>query len=105
MDIRLTPQARNDLEDIRSFTIEAWGQDQWHRYFTGIVEMFERIAVQKMCGRPQDALRPRMRSLDYQKHLIFFEPITHAGGETVVLRIIHQRRDIAALTFHNDLED
>ena len=102
MDIRLTRQARSDLGDIREFTIQTWGQDQWHRYFAGIVAMFERVTVEQKCGRPRDALRPRMRSLDYQKHLIFFEPITHAGGAVVILRIVHQRRDIAALSYHDD---
>ena len=104
MDIRLTLQARSDLEDIRIFTTQTWGKDQWHRYFSGLVTIFERVTSDKTCGRPRDALRPRMRSLDYQKHLIFFEPITHAGGAVVILRIVHQRRDIAALSYHDDLE-
>jgi toxin ParE1/3/4 len=104
MDIRLTLQARVDLEEIRTFTIETWGQDQWHRYFSGIVATFERVTVEQKCGRPRDALRPRMRSLDYQKHLIFFEPITYAGGAVVILRIVHKRRDIAALSYHDDPE-
>ena len=104
MDIRLTLQARSDLEDIRIFTTQTWGKDQWHRYFSGLVTIFERVTADKTCGRSRDALRPRMRSLDYQKHLIFFEPITHAGGAVVILRIVHQRRDIAALSYHDDLE-
>ena len=104
MDIRLTRQARVDLEDIRIFTTQTWGQDQWHRYFAGIVAMFERATVDQKRGRPRDALRPRMRSLDYQKHLIFFEPITHSGGAVVILRIVHKRRDIAALSYHDDPE-
>ena len=104
MDIRLTLQAQSDLEDIRVFTIQTWGQDQWHRYFAGIVAMFDHITADKTCGRPRDALRPRMRSIDYQKHLIFFEPITHADGAVVILRIVHRRRDIAALSYHDDPE-
>lgn len=102
MDIRLTPLARRDLEDIRRFTVEIWGQDQWRRYFTGLVAAFEHATRDRKCGRPRDNLRYGMRSLDYQKHLIFFEPITHAGGETVILRVVHQRRDLAALVYHDD---
>lgn len=103
MDIRLTPQARRDLQDIRRFTVGTWGNDQWHRYFTGLVSAFERVMRDEGCGRPRDSLRYGMRSLDYQKHLIFFERITHAGGEPVILRIVHQRRELAALHYHDDL--
>ena len=101
-DIRLTRQARKDLEEIRAFTVETWGQDQWHRYFAGLAAMFERVAADKFCGRPRDDLRFRMRSIDFQKHLIFFETIAHAGGETVILRIVHQRRDLAAWSYSDD---
>lgn len=103
MDVRLTRQARRDLEDIRRFTIESWGQDQWYRYFTGLAAAFERLTLDRKWGRPRDALRVGMRSVDYQKHLIFFEPIRHAGGDVVILRIVHQRRDLAALSYHDDL--
>ncbi len=104
MDIRLTRQARRDLEDIRRFTVETWGRDQWKTYFAGMVAAFQRVTQDGKCGRPRDSLRFGMRSLEYQKHLIFFEPVAHAGGETVVLRIVHGRRDLAALSYHDDLE-
>ena len=104
MDVRLTLQARRDLEDIRRFTVEFWGQDQWHSYFTRLLAAFERATLDTKCGRPRGILRPRMRSLAYQKHLIFFEPIAHAGGQTVILRVLHERRNFAALSYHDDLE-
>ena len=44
MDIRLTLLARQDLEDLRRFTIDTWGQEQWRRYFAGIVLAFEGVA-------------------------------------------------------------
>ena len=103
MDIRLTWLARRDLEDIRRFTVETWGPDQWNRYFTGLMAAFQRVTIDNKCGRPRDTLRPNMRSLSYQQHLIFFEPIAHAGGETVVLRIVHQRRDLSALSYFDGL--
>ena len=104
MGVRLTPQARRDLDDIRRFTVETWGQTQWLNYFAGLVAAFQRLTRDARCGRPRGALRIGMRSFDYQKHLIFFEPIAHAGGEVVILRIVHQRRDLAALSYHDDLE-
>ena len=104
MDIRLTLQARSDLEDIRRFTVETWGQEQWQIYFTGLLAAFQQVTAETNSGRPRDILRPKMRSIGYQKHLIFFAPIAHAGGEIVIMRIVHGRRNFAALSYHDDLE-
>lgn len=104
MDMRLTRQARGDLEDIRRYTVQTWGQDRWLSYFNGLMAAFERASSDGTCGRPRDDLRPGMRCLGYQQHLVFFQSIAHAGGATVILRIVHQRRDLAALSYYDSLE-
>ena len=104
MDIRLTLLARQDLKDVRRFTTDTWGQEQWRRYFAGIMLAFERVTRDGKCGRARDDLRPGMRSLPYQKHLIFFEPIGHAGGDVVIVRIVHQSRNLAALAYRDQME-
>ena len=45
-----------------------------------------------------------MRSLAHEQHVIFFNPIRHAGGAVVILRIVHQRRNLDALSFTEDLD-
>lgn len=35
-----------------------------------------------------------MRALVYERHLIFFAPVASSGGQPVILRIVHQARDI-----------
>jgi toxin ParE1/3/4 len=102
MDIRLTRLARQDLDEIRRYTVETWGRDQWQRYFTGLMVAFDRITRERTCGRVRDTIKVRMRSLPYQKHLIFFEPIAHAGGEIVILRVVHQTRNLAALAYNDE---
>jgi toxin ParE1/3/4 len=102
MDIRLTRLARQDLDEIRRYTVETWGRDQWQRYFSGLMATFERITRERTCGRARDTIKVRMRSLPYQKHLIFFGPIAHAGGEIVILRIVHQTRNLAALAYNDE---
>lgn len=105
MDIRLTLLARQDLDDIRRYTLENWGPEQWRRYFLGLMTAFERVTRERTCGRARDTIRVRMRSLPYQRHLIFFEPVEHAGGEIVILRIVHQARDLAALAYNDQRRD
>ena len=45
-----------------------------------------------------------MRSLVYEQHLIFFAPVTSFGGQPVILRILHQRQNLSAVTYLDELE-
>jgi toxin ParE1/3/4 len=45
-----------------------------------------------------------MRSLVYEQHLIFFAPVANFGGEPVILRILHQRRNLSGVSYLDDLE-
>lgn len=104
MSIKLSRQARGDLDDIRAYTIEIWGRDQWLQYYRGMVAAFERISASPMSGRSRDLFGPGMRSLTYQKHLIFFAPLSAAKGAPVILRIVHQSRYLPALAYYDDLD-
>ena len=104
MRARLTRTARRDLDDIRKHTLARWGRDQWLRYFTGLSAAFERIAKDPQSGRQRDKLHMGLRSLNFEQHLIFFNPIRHAGGAVIIVRIVHQRRNLTALSFIDDVE-
>ena len=97
-------RARRDLDEIRDWTVETWGRGQWQVYYRGLGAAFRRIAADPDCGRPRDLLGKRMRSLAYEQHLIFFAPVEGFDGKPVILRILHQRRNLAALTYDDDLE-
>jgi toxin ParE1/3/4 len=104
MRAKLSRSARRDLDEIRRFTIEHWGRDQWLKYFSGLQAAFLRIASDAGCGRARDALATGLRSLTHEQHVIFFSPIRHAGRAVVIVRIVLQRRNMAALTFTDDLD-
>ena len=100
----LSGQARRDLDAIRDWTVDNWGRSQWQAYYRGLGGAFRRITNEPNCGRSRDFLAAGLRSLAYEKHLIFFAPIAQFGGQPVILRILHQRQSWAALTFIQDLE-
>ncbi len=104
MRFRLSLPALRDIEEIRAFTVERWGREQWLRYFTGMTAAFDRIADDPTCGRQRDLIREGMRSLACQRHLIFFEPPLASDDRVAILRIVHERRNFAALSYHDDLE-
>jgi toxin ParE1/3/4 len=45
-----------------------------------------------------------MRSLNCEKHVIFYQRLDAAKGAPVVLRIVHQRRHLPALVYYDDLD-
>lgn len=104
MSIRLTTLARQDLDDIRRHTEARWGRAQWLAYYRALAEAFARIEGDPMTGRNRDLFRPGMRSVLCGQHIIFFAPIAAAGGAPVILRILHQRRHLPALSFY-DMQD
>ena len=103
MTIRLSRRARQDLDDIRRYTIETWGRDQWLTYYRGMVRAFEAIAANPDGGRDRSLFAAGLRSLNYRRHVIFFARIDAAGGEPVILRIVHQRRNMPALVYFEDI--
>lgn len=100
--IRLTLRALNDLDDARRYTEDIWGEAQWLRYFSAFQTGFDRIAADPMCGQSRGQFLQGMRSLTVGRHLIFFIPVQHAGGDVVVARIVHKSRNLKALTYAED---
>ena len=100
----LSGRARRDLDEIRDWTVKTWGREQWQVYYRGMGAAFLRIAAEPDCGRPRDLLATGMRSLVYEKHMIFFAPVATFRGLPVILRILHQRRNLAAVAYLDDLE-
>lgn len=105
MALKLTHLARRDLDEIRRYTVEQWGQEQWLTYYRGLVAVFERIEADPMTGRNRDLFLEGMRSVSYQRHIVFFAPIAAAGHAPVVLRILHQRRHLPAMVYYDGLEN
>lgn len=103
MTIRLSRRARRDLDDIRRYTRETWGRDQWLTYYRGMVRAFEAIAADPDGGRDRSLFATGLRSRNYGRHVIFFARIDAAGGEPVILRIVHQRRNMPALVYYEDI--
>ena len=104
MVILLSDRARKDLEDIRTYTIETWGREQWLTYYRHLVRAFDRIADHPETGRDRSLFVPGMRSINCERHVIFYKCLEVANGAPVILRIIHQKRNMPALIYYDDLD-
>lgn len=103
MTIRLSRRARRDLDDIRRYTVETWGRNQWLTYYRGLVRAFEAIAAGPDGGSDRSLFAAGLRSRNCGRHVIFFARIDAAGGEPVIPRIVHQRRNMPALVYYEDI--
>tara|TARA_R110002124_G_scaffold173351_1_gene340909 strand:+ start:35 stop:178 length:144 start_codon:yes stop_codon:yes gene_type:complete len=45
-----------------------------------------------------------MRSVNCQRHVIFYKRLDAADGAAVILRIVHLRRNMPALVYYEDLD-
>lgn len=101
--VRLTRIARQDLAETRSYTESTWGETQWLRYFPAIAQALDRIAEAPDCGQLHERIGAGVRSLLVGKHLIFFASF-ESYEEIIILRVVHQSRNLAGLRFLDDLD-
>lgn len=105
MKILLSRRARADLDEIRDYTVEHWGRDQWLRYFRNIAAAFDLIAKRPEGGRPRDMFAEGLFSVLCQKHVIFYRRSTAEKDAIEIVRIVHQARQLPALIYYDDLAD
>ncbi|MFB9150677.1 type II toxin-antitoxin system RelE/ParE family toxin [Roseovarius ramblicola] len=99
MRVRLTRSAVADLDDIWEHTRLTWGEDQAEAYVSQIFGGFERAVAAPMSGRDRSVFVPGARSLKIGRHLVFYRSV---GPDIVILRVVHERRNWAALGFADD---
>jgi len=100
----LSRRARADIEEIRRYTIKIWGRAQWLVYYRKLAEAFQRLDEYPERGRDRSLLVEGMRSIHCQRHLIFYKQVEAANNAIVVLRIVHQQRNLPALMYYDDLD-
>ncbi|WP_018441892.1 type II toxin-antitoxin system RelE/ParE family toxin [Trinickia symbiotica] len=90
LQLRLTPLAESDLEDIWRYTFEHWSIEQANRYHRDLVATMNALARGEKTGR---VCIVREGYLQYAvgSHIVFYRET-----ETTldVSRVLHQRMDI-----------
>lgn len=92
-DVLLSTLARADLEDIRAHGVEAFGEAAAERQLVGLRSVFVFHAEHPMAGQARPEFRHDIRSLPHRPHRILY---TVTGEIVLVVRVIHQARDVAS---------
>lgn len=94
LKLRVTPKARNDLDDIYDYTIASFGEELAEDYAAGFRDVFQRLAENPNIGPRFDHPEPDMRSIGYRSHRIYY---IVTDDTLVIVRIFHKARDVPNL--------
>lgn len=72
MNYFLTPEAQEDLINIRSYTLVTWGAKQSAKYLTGLENCFSLLAGQPKIGRNIKELGSDAFNFQHEKHFIYY---------------------------------
>lgn len=89
---RLSPAARNDLNDIWNYTLRQWGASQAERYVLSLRDACDALAAGRRQGQAIDGIRPGYRKLPVGSHFLFYRLDPPARIE--IIRILHQRMNV-----------
>ena len=101
MKVRLKARARADLLAVRAWGEDRWGPPRTRDFLEGLIEAIERLAKFPEMGRLRDVLAPGLRSVRHRGYVIFYRI---EDGGPVVVAVLHERRNHAALDFADRIE-
>ena len=97
----LTRQTEADIRQIKAWGLENWGNQRARDFLAGLRSAIEGLCSRPQKGRPRSSLQPGLRSILYRGYLIFY---VIRAEDIVVIGVIHERRNHAALDFSERME-
>ena len=92
--LRLTREARNDLADIRRYSLREFGREVADAYLRGLERTFRRLKVNPGLGEPAADIAEDARIYSHRHHRIVNRL---SEGEITIAMIVHHARDLAVL--------
>jgi len=92
--LHLLPSAQRDLDAIWDYTANAWGIDQAESYVTALRRDMEQLREYPQLGVVHASRHASFRKLPSGHHFIYY---VIAGAGVEVVRVLHERMDVARL--------
>ncbi len=99
LELRLTPKAGADLEDIWRYSAWEWGPDRADRYVDALVEGFETLCKLPGMARERAEFDPPVRVHPAGRHVVIY---LVDGAALVVVRVLGRRQDWAGVVAEVD---
>ena len=87
---RLTPKARQDLENIWQYTAEKWSMAQADKYLDGITKSFKAIVQTPLIVRERKEFNPPVHIFPHEKHIIVY---MIKADHIVIVRLLGGQQD------------
>ena len=88
--VRVQEAASWRLDEIYRYTRDRWGEQQAHRYVTGLFDAFERIESHGVASRPVPAeFGVEGFFFRYERHFVYWKRLSN--GDVGVVPILHER--------------
>lgn len=81
-----TPLAESDLIDIWLYSFDKWGEAQANRYLEALDVQMTKLLTHSLLGRSRDSLRQGYRSIQIERHLVFYRVFE---VEVEIVRVLH----------------
>lgn len=88
--LRLSPLAVSDLEDIWRYTIKRWSVEQANRYHRDLMVAMQALAAGGKTGRRVD-IREGYLKYAVGRHIVYYRL---SSSSLNVIRILHQSMDV-----------
>jgi toxin ParE1/3/4 len=85
--VRYSVRAEADLLSIGEYTLRTWGAKQTEKYLTSLEDCCLRLAANPLLGRSCDEIRPGLRRMEDEKHVVLHRQIPKG---IFVSRILHK---------------
>ncbi|MBD9643748.1 MULTISPECIES: type II toxin-antitoxin system RelE/ParE family toxin [Pantoea] len=87
---QLTDEARQDLVDIRRFTMQNWGDAQSKIYLRRLQETLRTLAEMPTLGKSRALdVAEGVLSFPYVSHMVYYQP---GQKGIIILAVLHQSR-------------
>ncbi len=89
--VEFSPDARNDIADIRRYTIEKFGEKQADAYLSLLAEGIQRIRVLPRIGRRHDEIPDNLLLVKVEQHYLIYQ---HIDDQIYIVRILFTRSNL-----------
>jgi toxin ParE1/3/4 len=90
-EVRLSPQAISDLDEIWDYTAKQWNIDQAETYLRTLEATFQLLATHPHLGRSIDDIRQGYFKFPVASHLLIFRV---QENQIEIMRILHKSSDV-----------
>lgn len=91
LELRLSPKAVIDLEQIYEFTSQTWGINQSDKYQDELFTAMRLISKNPRIGSQYYFKEGNYRKMNINRHILFYK---QNKKECLVVRILHERMDL-----------